>query len=131
MGDVKKMQTYGMFLILCGCALFFHDAQASECEIFISVLVGLVVSCWDLDILIQALPDSLFRSARSFGESFTINYLIRLLNICKALDMFCWRFTDARGAIRQYKNTLKLCMLPVSSGKRCFLCSSTEGPLHL
>lgn len=57
---------------------------------------------WELDVLIQAVPDSLFRSARSDGESFTLYYVLRHLNVCKALDMFwCrWRLTDARGAVR-------------------------------
>lgn len=97
-----------VYLIMCCCAPFLHDAQARNYKIlFITVMVALVMFCWELDALIQAVSD-LFKSVRASREYFlTISLsVIRNLNVSKTHDMFwcSWRQTDACVVIRYYKN---------------------------
>lgn len=132
--EVKKMRSCGMYLILCCCTSFLCGAWAPDCKVFIPVVVGLVLFCWELDVLIQAGPDSLFRSARNDGESFTVYDLLGHLNVCKALDVFwCrWRLTDARGAIRNCKRHWYALCASDLSWEEMFplqLCWETSPPL--
>lgn len=98
-----------MYLIMCCCAPFLCDARASYSSkiLFITVMVGLVMFCWELRVLIQAVSD-LFKSVRASWEYFIITSSspIRNLNVSKTFDMFwcSWRPTDACVVIGYYKN---------------------------
>ena len=102
------MQTSVMYLIMCCCAPFLCDVRACNSKIlFITVMVGLVMFCWELRVLIQAVSD-LLKSVRASWEYFIITSSspIRNLNVSKTFDMFwcSWRPTDACVVIRYYKN---------------------------
>lgn len=97
-----------MYLITCCCAPFRCDARACNSKIlFITVMVVLVMFCWELRVLIQAVSD-LFKSVRASWEYFIITSSspIRNLNVSRTFDMFwcSWRPTDACVVIRYYKN---------------------------
>lgn len=93
---------------MCCHAPFLRDARACNYQIlFIAVMVGLVVFCWELDVLTRAVP-GVFKSARGSQEFFVIASPSPTtnLNVSKIRDAFwcSWSLTDACGVIRSCKN---------------------------